>query len=132
MTNQNKASQTLRVRGYADNPMGGSSGLSNIANDKRIINHFSADATGNSIHAMGVGKIGYNGGSKNLRSAPPLKQAVLFYPQIQSIRPKWAGRFAVFGGVWQEQSPRCRRQLEHPHPFLMVAINLKTYGGHHA
>lgn len=60
MTNQNKAPQTLRVRGYADNPMGASSGLSNIANDKRIINHFSADATGNSIHAMGVARIGYN------------------------------------------------------------------------
>ena len=131
MTNQNKAPQTLRVRGYADNPLSASSGLSNIANDERIINHFSADATGNSIHAMGVGKIGYNAGSKNLRSAPPLKQAVLFYPQFQPVCPKWACRFAVFGGVWLAQAPRCRRQLEHPHPYT-VAINLKTYGGHHA
>ena len=103
MTNQNKA-HAVNV-GSVYKPMG-KSGLINVASDGAIINHFSADVTGNSIHAMGVARIGYNGGSKNLRSAPPLKQAVLFYPQIQSIRPKWAGRFAVFGGVGKEQSPR--------------------------
>ena len=129
MTNQNKA-HAVNV-GSVYKPIG-KSGLINVASDSAIINHFSADVTGNSIHAMGVGKIGYNVGSKNLCSAPPLKKAVLFYPQIQSVRPKWAGRFAVFGGVWYRQRPRCHRQLEHPHPFLMVAINLKTCGGHHA
>lgn len=129
MTNQNKA-HAVNV-GSVYKPTG-KSGLINVASDGAIINHFSADATGNSIHAMGVARIGYNVGSKNLCSAPPLKKAVLFYPQIQSIRHKWACRFAVFGGVWLEQSPRCHRQLEHPHPFLMVVQNLKTCGGHHA
>ena len=61
MTNQNKA-HAVSV-GSVYKPMG-KSGLINIANDKRIINHFSADATGNLIHAMGVARIGYNGGSK--------------------------------------------------------------------
>lgn len=129
MTNQNKA-HAVNV-GSVYKPTG-KSGLMIVASDGAIINHFSADATGNSIHAMGVARIGYNVGSKNLRSAPPLKKAVLFYPQIQSIRHKWACGFAVFGGVWLAQAPRCRRQLEHPHPFLMVVQNLKTYGGHHA
>ncbi len=126
MTNQNKA-HAVNVGSVLNQ-----SGSTTVVNDERIINQLAQMQQSDLNHAMGVGKIGYNAGSKNRSSAPPLKQAVLFYPQIQSIRHKWACRFAVFGGVWYRQRPRCLRQLEHPHPFLMVVQNLKTEGGHHA
>ncbi len=129
MTNQNKA-HAVNVGSVLNQPTR-ESGLMIVANDGAIIDYFS-QYENHAIHAVGVARIGYNGGSKNLCSAPPLKKAVLFYPQIQSVRPKWACRFAVFGGVWYRQRPRCHRQLEHPHLFLKVAINLKTCGGHHA
>ena len=57
MTNQNKA-HAVNV-GSVYKPIG-KSGLINVASDSAIINHFSADVTGNSIHAMGVARIGYN------------------------------------------------------------------------
>ena len=57
MTNQNKTHAVNVGSVYKPN---GKSGLNNIASDGAIINHFGADATGNSIHAMGVARIGYN------------------------------------------------------------------------
>jgi hypothetical protein len=57
MTNQNKA-HAVNV-GSVYKPIG-KSGLINVASDGAIINHFGTDATGNSIHAMGVARIGYN------------------------------------------------------------------------
>ena len=132
MTNQNKAPQTLRVRGYADNPMGASSGLSNIANDKRIINHFGADATGNLIHAMGVARIGYNGGSKKPMQCPAPEYGGFVLPSFNLYaQNRRVGSQSL--GVWARSNPPdCHWQFRAPPPFLMVAINLKTNGGHHA
>ena len=57
MTNQNKTHAVNVGSVYKPN---GKSGLNNAVSDGAIINHFGADATGNSIHAMGVARIGYN------------------------------------------------------------------------
>ena len=67
MTNQNKA-HAVNV-GSVYKPMG-KSGLINVASDGAIINHFGTDATGNSIHAMGVARIGYNAISLKYRLYP--------------------------------------------------------------
>ena len=82
----------------------------------------------NNLSLAGVGS-GYNGGSKNHSSTQRLYRC-FFVPLIIAACHLTRCAF-VYGGVGQEQSPRCLWQLEHPHLFT-VASNLKTTGGSNA
>lgn len=147
--NQNKAPQTLEVRGYADNAL--EAALSKVldfrdqyaracARELIITNYFrklrfiiaknllKPVFYSNNLLGFGVG-VGYSCGSKNLGSTQRLYRC-FFVPLI--IVACHLTRCAFFyGGVWQAQAPRRPRRLEHPHPYT-VAFQSKNLGGSHA
>ena len=128
MTNQNKA-HAVNV-GSVYKPMG-KSGLINVASDGAIINHFSADATGNLIHAMGVARIGYNGGSKKSWQCPAPEYGGFVLPSfnLYALNGR-AGSQSL--GVWvRSNPPDCPRQFRAPPP-LTGGNQSKNRGGHHA
>lgn len=147
--NQNKAPQTLAVRGYADNAL--EAALSEVLefchqyaracargviiakNFKKlqiIIAKNSSKPVIYSDNLLGFGvDVGYSCGSKNLGSTQRLYRC-FFVPLI--IVACHLTRCAFFyGGVWQAQAPRRPRRLEHPHPYT-VAFQSKNLGGSHA
>lgn len=72
---------------------------------------------------------GYNGGSKNHSSTQRLYRC--FFVPLIIVACRLTRCAFFYGGVGQEQSPRCLWQLEHPHLYT-VASNLKTTGGFNA
>lgn len=135
---KNKAHQTVAVMGCADNAL--KAALSKIlefseqyararARGVIIAKNFNfVNINSHNLSSTGVDG-GYNGGSKNLCSTQRLYRC-FFVPLIIAACRLTRCAF-VYGGVGQEQSPRCHRQLEHPHLYT-VASNLKTCGGSHA
>ena len=144
---QNKAHQTVQVMGCADNPLakGLSNGAKYCCECGVILNQFNGGVSrliaknyiklqfDNQKQPNRWGWMGHNGGSKNLRSTQRLYRCS-FVPLIiggLSLQFMQGGRLSIYGGVWQAQAPRCRRQLEHPH-LILGGIKSKTYGGNHA
>ena len=135
---KNKAHQTVAVMGSVDNAL--KAALSEVfefcdqyaqARARGAIiakNLIKPNIHSNNLSLAGVGS-GYNGGSKNHSSTQRLYRC-FFVPLIIAACHLTRCAF-VYGGVGQEQSPRCLWQLEHPHLFT-VASNLKTTGGSHA
>ena len=135
---KNKAHQTVEVMGSVDNAL--KAALSEVFEFREqyaqararwaIIakNLIKLNIHSNNLSWAGVDG-GYNGGSKNLRSTQRLNRC--FFVPLIIVACRLTRCAFFYGGVGQEQSPRCHRQLEHPHLYT-VASNLKTCGGSHA
>ena len=115
MSNQNKA-HAVNV-GSAYKPMG-KSGLINVASDGSIINQLARMQQGDLNHAVGVARIGYNGGSKKPKQYPRTETRVFLYPHKFNHYALNARGGSQSLGVWARSNPPdCLRQFRAPPPL---------------